>query len=97
MYACSVFRPLVESDFDSFTNDEQRMICKAAFYGRLMQVKADSFLPNQRFNLAMGLAAIHVGQHFRKVWMTAKKSGEHISAALLHVHPNKNVVVKVFE
>lgn len=39
-----------------------------------MQVGADSFLPNQRFNLAMGLASIDIAQRLNKMWR-AKKSG----------------------
>ena len=72
----SYFRPVEPADFDSFTTVQQRMLCKAVSFGKFMQVNADSFLPNQRFNLAMGLASIHVGQYFRKFWTSGKKVGK---------------------
>lgn len=69
------YSSVVSRDFAQYNRTSRKLLCRAKHYGNLMQVNADSFLPNQRFNLAMGLAAIHVGQHLRKSWMAGKKSG----------------------
>ena len=74
---------MIGRSFKSMDSRTQKLLCKAQLYGRLMQVKADSFLPNSRFNLAMGLATIHVGQHLRKIWMSGKKSGTESNLACI--------------
>ena len=68
-------RPVVAKPYASYDFATQRLLCLAERYGRLMQVKADSFVANVRFNLAMGLAVVHVGQQLRELWSTAKKRG----------------------
>ncbi|XP_067942543.1 tetratricopeptide repeat protein 13-like isoform X2 [Watersipora subatra] len=68
--------PVVAKPYASYDFATQRLLCLAERYGRLMQVKADSFVANVRFNLAMGLAVVHVGQQLRELWSTAKKRGK---------------------
>ena len=44
--------------------DLEPLLCHADALGRLSQVSVDGIMPNRRLNLAMGLAAIHIAQHF---------------------------------
>ena len=46
----------------SFTEAERELICKAAKVGSLTQPVADGYMDNPRYNMAMGLAAIHIAQ-----------------------------------
>ncbi|XP_038075080.1 tetratricopeptide repeat protein 13-like isoform X2 [Patiria miniata] len=58
-------------DFFELSSAAQKLICRAAPLGRLGQVDAEGFLPNQRAQLAMGLASIQVAQTMTTVWEKA--------------------------
>ncbi|XP_064622955.1 tetratricopeptide repeat protein 13-like isoform X2 [Lineus longissimus] len=56
------------ASFKHYPQDVQELILKASKIGALTQVNSDGFLPNQRLNLAMGLAAIHIAQVMEGLW-----------------------------
>ncbi|CAL1539081.1 unnamed protein product [Lymnaea stagnalis] len=60
------------------------LICRAEALGKLSQVSVDGILPDRRLNLAMGLAAIHIAQHFESKWKTLKNLKAGTNDKVLH-------------
>ncbi|XP_014666241.1 PREDICTED: tetratricopeptide repeat protein 13-like [Priapulus caudatus] len=63
---------VVVPTFEQLTTPEQTLLCRAALIGQLGQVTADGYMPQERFNIAMGLAAIDISQSLQGLWSSKK-------------------------
>ncbi|KAJ8045044.1 Tetratricopeptide repeat protein 13 [Holothuria leucospilota] len=63
--------------FSDFEPEVQSLICKSILLGRLGEHSTDGFLPNDRQNLAMGLASIEVAQTVKQFWKSPRSYRNH--------------------
>ncbi|XP_071080039.1 tetratricopeptide repeat protein 13-like isoform X1 [Haliotis cracherodii] len=67
-------RDVTPQTLSSYPPQAQTLLCRAEKIGWSMQVNSDGFTPNKRLNLAMGLASIHIAQHFEMKWKSYKNT-----------------------
>ncbi|ESO90066.1 hypothetical protein LOTGIDRAFT_218109 [Lottia gigantea] len=67
-----------EHNISDYTADVRNLICKAVKVGSYTQVNTDGFTPNNRLNLAMGLASLHIAQYLEKKWKSLKNGKERL-------------------
>ncbi|KAM9495795.1 tetratricopeptide repeat protein 13 isoform 2-T2 [Clarias gariepinus] len=65
-------KDVLPQDFESYSEEVQKLICTADHLGTLMQYNTSGFLSNQRIHRAMGLASIEVMQAMQRTWTNSK-------------------------
>uniref|UniRef100_A0A669DGI1 Tetratricopeptide repeat domain 13 n=1 Tax=Oreochromis niloticus TaxID=8128 RepID=A0A669DGI1_ORENI len=65
-------KDVLPQNFDSYSNEVQKLICTADHLGALMQYDTPGFLPNRRIHRAMGLATLEVMQAMHRTWSNSK-------------------------
>uniref|UniRef100_H3B7C2 Tetratricopeptide repeat domain 13 n=2 Tax=Latimeria chalumnae TaxID=7897 RepID=H3B7C2_LATCH len=65
-------KDVLPQKFESYHLEVQELICAADRLGVLMQYDTPGFLPNQRIQRAMGLAALEVMQTVQRTWKNSK-------------------------
>ncbi|XP_008287261.1 tetratricopeptide repeat protein 13 [Stegastes partitus] len=63
---------VLPQNFESYSNEVQKLICTADHLGALMQYDTPGFLPNRRIHRAMGLATLEVMQAMHRTWSNSK-------------------------
>ncbi|XP_063430079.1 tetratricopeptide repeat protein 13-like [Mytilus trossulus] len=68
--------------FEELDKNKEILLCKADAVGKMMQVNTDGYTPNKRYNLAMGLASIHIAQLLEAKWKGLRQNKQQMERAL---------------